>query len=200
MAPIRVAIVGLSASAKVKWAGDAHLPYLISPRGRSKYELVALCNSSKEAAEAAVKHFNLPASTKTYGSPVDLAADPDIDLVAVSTRVDVHYGTVKPSIEAGKAVFVEWPLAENFARARELTDLAKEHGVKTMVGVQGRVSPVPLKVQEVIESGALGKILSSDVRTYQSLLPRAGLPESLTYFADRKVGGNNITIAFAHSK
>ncbi|KAF2718616.1 NAD(P)-binding protein [Polychaeton citri CBS 116435] len=200
MSPIRVAIIGLSASAKVTWAADAHLPYLLSPRGRSNYELVALCNSSKKAAEAAVKHFNLPASTKTYGSPEDLAADPDIDLVTVSTRVDVHYDTVKPSIEAGKAVFVEWPLAENVTRARELSDLAKARGVKTMVGVQGRVSPVPLKVQEVVGSGALGNILSSDVRTFHSLLPRKGLPESLSYFADRKVGGNNITIAFAHSE
>ena len=53
VAPIHVALVGLSASAKVTWAADAHLPYLLSARGKQHYELVALLNSSVEAAESA---------------------------------------------------------------------------------------------------------------------------------------------------
>jgi len=39
MAPIRVALIGLSSSAKVTWAADAHLPYLLSPIGQKHYEL-----------------------------------------------------------------------------------------------------------------------------------------------------------------
>jgi hypothetical protein len=59
MAPIRVALVGLSASTKVTWTADAHLPYLLSSRGKQHYELVALLNSSVEAAESAKATFGL---------------------------------------------------------------------------------------------------------------------------------------------
>lgn len=61
MAPIRVAIIGLSASAATSWAAEGHLPYLLLlPRARAHYEIVALLNSSVQAAEAARAHFRLP--------------------------------------------------------------------------------------------------------------------------------------------
>jgi hypothetical protein len=82
--PLRVAIIGLSASAKSSWAAEGHLSYLSSDLGRQSYTVTALCNSSVAAAEKAIAHFGLPSSTKAYGSPRDLAADPDIDLVVVS--------------------------------------------------------------------------------------------------------------------
>jgi predicted dehydrogenase len=67
MAPIRIALVGLSASAKVTCAANAHLPYLLSDRGRQHYEIVALLNSSVEAAESAKATFGLLPSVKAYG-------------------------------------------------------------------------------------------------------------------------------------
>ena len=85
MAPIRVALVGLSASAKVTWAADAHLPYLLSARGKQHYELVALLNSSVQAADSAKATFGLSPNGKAYGDPAKLAANQDIDLVVVNT-------------------------------------------------------------------------------------------------------------------
>lgn len=73
MSPIRIALIGLSASAKTSWAGDAHLPYLISPVGRTHYEVVALLNSSIAAAEASKHHFELPSTVESYGDPESLA-------------------------------------------------------------------------------------------------------------------------------
>ncbi|KAH6677162.1 NAD-P-binding protein [Halenospora varia] len=63
------------------WAITAHMPSLLqSPH----YQIVALCNSSVEAARAAIRSRAFPESTKAYGSLDDLAADPDIDLVISS--------------------------------------------------------------------------------------------------------------------
>ncbi|RYP43852.1 hypothetical protein DL768_009632 [Monosporascus sp. mg162] len=117
MAPIRVAIIGLSADAITDWAARVHLPYLLSPAGRARFHIIALCNSSVEAAKRSIKTFHLPSETRAYGSPDDLAADPDVQLVICSTRVDKHYETSLPSVKAGKDVFVEWPLAENAVKA-----------------------------------------------------------------------------------
>ncbi|KAK2038243.1 oxidoreductase family protein [Colletotrichum somersetense] len=198
MAPIRVGIIGLSSSAKTAWASSAHLPYLLSPLGRSKYTIAALCNSSVEAARRAIETYALPAATKAYGSPADLAADSDIDLVVVCTRVDQHYDTALPSLRAGQNVYVEWPLAENAGRARELGDAARASGSRTAVGVQGRFAPALLKIRGLLEEGRIGKVLSSEVKAAGGTLDREMLPPGLKYFTQREIGGNVVTIGFGH--
>ncbi|KLU85686.1 hypothetical protein MAPG_04708 [Magnaporthiopsis poae ATCC 64411] len=141
MAPIRVGLVGLSASAKTAWASKAHLPYLLSERGRARYEIVALLNSSEAGARWAW-HVH---SKTTY----------------------TH-------------------------------DAAAAAGGRTMVGVQGRVSPPVLKVQELLWQGRIGKVLSSEVLASGGLNSRDSVPAGLSYFTDRAVGGNIYTIGFGH--
>lgn len=201
MAPIRLAIIGLSSSAVTSWASSAHIPYLLSARGRTKYNIVALCNSSVESAKTAIRAYNLDVDkTRAYGDPAALAADPDIDLVLCCTRVDTHYDLIKPSVEAGKAVFVEWPLTHDVARSRELADLAARKDIRTMVGLQGRLAPVVLKLKELVHGGSLGKILSSEVRAHGGTVDRETIVEGLGYFAEKRIGGNIFMIGFAHSK
>lgn len=67
MAPIKVGFLGLSTSG---WARTAHLPML---KESDKYQIVAICNSSVESSQAAVKQYELPAETKTYGDPEGMA-------------------------------------------------------------------------------------------------------------------------------
>ncbi|KAF6830537.1 oxidoreductase family protein [Colletotrichum musicola] len=198
MSPIRIALIGLSASAKTSWAAEAHLPYLLSPRGSEHYQIVALLNSSAKAAANARSHFGLPEVVKAYGDPETLARDPEVDLVVCITRVDTHATLVAPSLKAGKAVYVEWPLTQGLATSEELVAVAATAG-NSIVGLQGRVAPVVREVKKLVDSGRVGRVLGSDVEAYGSLLPRDKLPEGLAYFADRKVGGNPVTIAFAHA-
>jgi predicted dehydrogenase len=199
MAPIRVALVGLSASAKTSWAASAHLPYLVSARGKSHYEIVALLNSSVEAAEAAKKAFNLPSSIKAYGDPDALAADPDVDFVSVNTRVDVHAAVARPSLLAGKALFIEWPLASSLEEAQALlADVPASVLRKSIIGLQGRVMPLTLHLQSLLAANTIGKVLHSTVTAYANFTPRDALPASLAYFADRSVGGNMATISYGH--
>ena len=199
MAPIHIAIVGLSTSGKTSWAAAAHLPYLLSPRGQSHYQIVALLNSSTQAAEAAKAAFNLPATVKTYGDPAALAADPAIDLIVVNTRVDVHLPTARPALHAGKPVFIEWPLVRNLSEVTALlADVPAPVLAKSIVGLQGRVMPLTLRLQSLLAAGTIGTVLHSSVSAYAHLSPRDALPASLAYFADRDVGGNLVSISYAH--
>lgn len=197
MAPIRVALVGLSASAKTSWASKAHLPYLLSPLGRSKYQIVALQNSSVEAAQNAIAQYNLPAETKAYGTAEDLAADKDIELVVVCTRVDVHHSNALPSAKAGKMLFVEWPLAQDVKHAKELVDAVGERNV---VGLQGRFAPPVVKIRDIIREGRIGKVVSAELKAAGGTNDREILPTSLKYFTQRAIGGNTFTIGLGHSK
>jgi predicted dehydrogenase len=137
-----------------------YLPYLTQS---SKYKIVALANSSVASAEAAIKEHHLPAEVKAYGSPADIAADPNVDMVVVSVNVAQHYDLIKSALEAAKMAYVEWPLGNNTAEAEELTELAKKKNLKTMVGLQSRQSSITRTVKEIVDSGKLGKVLSSTV-------------------------------------
>ena len=52
MSPIRVGLIGLSASTEFNWAAEAHLPYL---KSTPYYAIVALANSSVQSAKAAIE-------------------------------------------------------------------------------------------------------------------------------------------------
>ncbi|KAF2497122.1 NAD(P)-binding protein [Lophium mytilinum] len=196
--PLRIGLIGLSSSAATSWASAAHLPALKTAAGLSRFTIVALCNSSVAAAQAAIKTYDLAPTTKAYGTPEDLANDPDIDLVICNTRVDKHYETVLPSIRAGKDAYIEWPIASNKAQIDELVKLTREKGSRVAIGLQGRLAPPVLKLKEIIGSGELGKVLSSEIQEYGGTNSREFLPPALKYFAKREVGGNPITIGFGH--
>ncbi|KAB8221555.1 hypothetical protein BDV33DRAFT_76505 [Aspergillus novoparasiticus] len=200
MSPIRVGLIGLpSASAEnyegTSWSVNAHLPFLTkSPH----YEIVALLNSSVESAKTAIQKYGLPNETKAYGDPQDLANDPDVDLVVCSVRVDRHFLTVRPSLIAGKAVYVEWPLDRNLEVAREMATLASKHNARTIVGIQGAFSPIIRKMRSVIERGEIGRVLASTITgSFGNNIDAES--KNVRYFLDREVGGNPITIHVGHS-
>jgi predicted dehydrogenase len=194
MAPIRIGIVGLS-SKPGAWATLAHLPRLIAS---PNYEIVALCNSTLESTKAAIAAHNLPETTKAYDSYDDLAADPDVDLYVVSTRADSHSEGTLPAIRNGKNVFVEWPLAATTEAAREMAELAKEKGVKTMIGFQGRMSPSVRKVKELVDTGALGEIHSVNYYGAVNNWHEDVADERYSHFMNRSVGANLLTIYGGH--
>jgi predicted dehydrogenase len=194
MAPIKVGFIGLSSTQS--WAVWAHLPYL---KASSKYQIVALCNSSLESAKAAIKTHGLPSTTKSYADPADLAADPDVELVVCSVRVDKHYDCLLPALQQGKDVFCEWPLATNAKQAEEMLALAREKGVRTLVGLQAGVSPALLKIKEVIEQGRIGKVVSSMFHGTPKFFGETQW-EGTAYQEDRSVGGNLVTIYGMHCK
>ncbi|KAI4956791.1 hypothetical protein J4E86_005262 [Alternaria arbusti] len=198
--PVRAALIGLSSSGNSSWASAAHLPALLTETGRSKITITALANSSVQAAESAIQKYGLPEHTKAYGSPEDLAADPDIDLVICNTRVDKHYETILPSINVGKDVYVEWPIASNRDQIDKIVEATRKSGSRVAVGLQRRWTPPAAKLRDILDSGngRLGKVLSSDVRAFGGTNDREMMPTSLKYFSQKDIGGNAIVIGVGH--
>jgi predicted dehydrogenase len=170
--PKRIGLIGLSAKGQAwstivftismltylsSWASRSHLGYL---QNTNLYQISALQNSSKASAEAAAKEYKLDDVT-THDNPSSIASDPNVEIVAVSVNVPQHYDLIRPALEAGKDVFSEWPLARNLSEAEELVQLAKQKGVRTLIGLQARQNPSILKAKEIIASGKLGMILNT---------------------------------------
>jgi predicted dehydrogenase len=206
---IRVGFIGLS-SKPDSWATLAHLPYL---RRSTHFDIVALCNSSPEKARQSIAAHSLPPTTKTYASPAELAADEDIDLVVVCTRVDTHYTVALPALLSNnnnnnnnnnspsakpKAIFIEWPLAATTQQASELVSLAQASHVRTIIGLQARVSPTLLTIQQIISSGRLGAIHSVNVHATSGVWQHDIASARYEHFLKRDVGGNLLTIYGIH--
>lgn len=200
MAPIRVAIVGLAAEAPKEagvgtWGVLAHLRSLAaSPH----YDLVAVCNSSVASAQKSIDFHKLGSSVKAYGSTADLATDLEIDLVSISINVEKHLVAARPLLEAGKQVFMEWPLGKNIAEAEELQTLAEKNGVKTSVGVQLRSDPLVKRLKKILAEGTVGEIRSSTVAGCTSILPADMWARGAEYYIDWAIGGNEFTIFIGH--
>lgn len=110
-----------------------------------------------------------------------------------------HYGLAKGAVLAGKNAYVEWPLGSNAEQARELVQLAKEKGFKTIVGLQGRVEPAAIKIKQIVESGKLGTVHSVHVHSAVGTWQNGAAGERYSYFLDKKVGGNILTIHSGHA-
>ncbi|KAL9637562.1 MAG: hypothetical protein Q9164_002122 [Protoblastenia rupestris] len=191
---IKLGIIGLSADQRA-WATMTHIGPLKKEPLSEQYKLTAVATSSLETAKAAGQAQGLPES-KAYSKPEDIANDTDVDMVTVSVKVPMHYKLAMPALKAKKDVFVEWPLGANTAEAEEMAALAKQQGVKTAVGLQARLSPMIQKAKEIIESGALGRIVSTTLVGTMSALQ--SMPEKASYFNDPKSGANFVSIPVSH--
>ena len=85
-------------------------------------------------------------------------ADPAVTAVALATPAVTHYEMAKAALQAGKDVLVEKPLAIDVKHGEELVSLADAKGRILMVGHILRYHPAILKLQQLIQDGALGKI------------------------------------------
>ena len=111
-------------------------------------------------------------------------------------RVPEHYQPTRAALEAGKHVYTEWPLGRTTAEAEDLTAIAQAAGVQTAIGLQSRVSPTLMYVQELLASGYVGEVLSINVSGFRG--GHSELPSARSWQADASLGANTLTIAFGH--
>ena len=186
---IRLGIIG--ANVHLGWARRSHLPAIVAS---PEFELTAVCTTRMESAEESKQKYGAKLAFDDYRK---MLAHPDIDAVAVSLRVPNHYEPTVAAIDAGKHVYVEWPLGRTTAEAQEMTDLAQAKGVRNMVGLQSRANPAVLYAKELIESGYVGEVMSCHVsRISDGNLTRT---EDRTWQRDVELGANTLTISCGHT-
>ncbi len=83
---------------------------------------------------------------------------PIIDAAVVVTPAHTHFEMCRNLLEAGKDVFVEKPITLKSAEAKELSGLAKRHGLILQVGHIFRFDPASVWMRDAIAQGRFGEI------------------------------------------
>ena len=125
---------------------------------RNFYELGALGVLCDAAESVGADYARQYPGVMFYREFRAVLADPSITAVALATPAVAHYEMAKAALEAGKDVLVEKPLSIDVKHGEELVRLAEAKGRILMVGHILRYHPAILKLQQLIQDGALGKI------------------------------------------
>jgi predicted dehydrogenase len=184
-----VGIVGVSPVRG--WAATAHIPAL---RALPNYEIRALSAHNPESARAAGELFGVSA---VFSDHEQLVTRPDVDVVAITVKVPHHRELVSAALDAGKAVYCEWPLGRDLDDARAMAALAAEQRAPTVVGLQARQAPAIEFVVELLRDGYVGEVLSATMVGLSVAGDVVGQPNA--YMLDRTNGANLLTIAVGHS-
>jgi len=91
-----------------------------------------------------------------------LLAKKTIDAVMISTTPEpTHYPIAKESLEAGKHVFLEKPIALELREADELIALARSKNLLFTIGYSQRFNPKFAYVKRSLEDGSIGQPVSA---------------------------------------
>jgi predicted dehydrogenase len=146
---VRVGIIGCGGIANGK-----HMPSLAK---QEDVEMVAFCDIIEERAVEAAEEFGTE-DAKVYTDYKELLKDKTIDVVHVCTPNRSHGFITVDSLEAGKHVMCEKPMAKTYAEAKEMLEASKRTGKKLTIGYQQRWRGDSLYLKTACENGELGDI------------------------------------------
>ncbi len=160
MKKIRWGIIGCGEVTEVKSG-----PAFRDVRGS---ELVAVMRRNGGLArEYAARH-----NVRTWYDDADaLIHDPDVDAVYVATPPSSHREYALASARAGKPVYVEKPMARDYAECLEMIEACERATVPLFVAYYRRALPRFLKVKSLVEEGLIGEVRGVNVRLYQKPSP-----------------------------
>jgi predicted dehydrogenase/threonine dehydrogenase-like Zn-dependent dehydrogenase len=93
------------------------------------------------------KKYDIANSTTDYKT---VLSDDDVDLVLITTRHNLHAKMVEESLQAGKHVFVEKPLALNKEELKGILDTYVTNQRTLTVGFNRRFAPFSTKIKQLL--------------------------------------------------
>ena len=119
-------------------------------------KLALLCDTPADQAERMANQLGFEKATDHWQ---DLVSSPDVDVVSITTPNRFHFEMALEAIRAGKHVYCEKPLALTLEQALEMKNAAEKAGVRTMVGYNYIKNPIFAHACQLIEAGAIGRIV-----------------------------------------
>jgi predicted dehydrogenase len=136
---------------------------------------------------------------KPVASYDDALNDPAVQAVILTSPNDLHDIQIKQAVAAGKHVFCEKPLSLSVQNARESVKLCRDAGLVLGIGHERRFEPAHLALRKLLDAGALGTIMHTEMafshdklihlpagswRTSKAFAPAAGMTQMGIHLTD----------------
>src|SRR3979490_2889213 len=128
-------------------------------------EVVANYSRSEARAKEFGRKYEVP---RQYTTMEDLCADREVELVVIGLPNHLHLPAVRVAAAARKAIVCTKPLARNGHEALGMGNLAREAGVMHGYAETEVFSPDVMRARQMIESGAVGAVLTVRAREAHS--------------------------------
>lgn len=125
-------------------------------------EVSAVCDKEEAFAKKTAQQFGIK---KYFTSLSDMLKD-KIDIVDICTPPKTHFSLAVEAMEAGCHVLSEKPLAMTVKEVDEMISVSKRKDVQLCVVHQNLFNPAVQKARQLVESGAVGKVINVDVGTF----------------------------------
>jgi len=123
-----------------------------------RIEVAAVFDPAIHAQQGAREQFG--ASLTIAPSEEAILSDPSIEWVFIGSMNHQHAGQAIRALQAGKHVFCEKPLATNLSDCLAVRREALRSGRIFSFGLVLRYAPHYQKIRELIQSGAIGRLIS----------------------------------------
>lgn len=153
------------------------VPCLMKAQARIKY----IASAGGLNAKVLAKKAGAEMATSDYH---ELLNDPEVGMVIITTRHNMHAKMVKEALEAGKSVFVEKPLCLHPEELDQIISAYKKagDGVTLTVGFNRRFSPFAVKMKQMVGDGPKNIVATMN----------AGFIPAEMWVHDLQVGGGRI--------
>jgi len=131
-------------------------------------KLVAVMRRDAAKAEDYARRHHVP---RWYAQADALINDPEVNAVYIATPPGSHLEYTLKVAAAGKPVYVEKPMALNYAQCQQMIQACESAQVPLLVAYYRRSLPIFQKVKELITTGAIGEVRFINIRLYQPLSP-----------------------------
>jgi predicted dehydrogenase len=157
----RVGLVGYG------WAAGAHLAALDAIEDA---EVVAICTSRADVNADSLSR-ELGRSIEVVRDVQTLLARPDVDVVDICSRSDLHAAQAIAAAQAGKHLILEKPVALDLAELRELTTSVAATGVRACVCFNIRFSPQFAATSSLLAGDLVGPLHYGEVDYFHEVGP-----------------------------
>ncbi|HUH77965.1 MAG TPA: Gfo/Idh/MocA family oxidoreductase, partial [Devosia sp.] len=146
-------------------------------------QLVHLAEVTDDIARRKAEEFGFAKST---GDWRELIADPQVDVVSITTPNAFHAEMAIAALEAGKHVWCEKPMAVALADAQRMADAAQASGRVAILGYNYIQNPLIRHLETLLAEGAIGTVNHVRLEMDEDFMAD---PEALFYWKSEASSG-----------
>ena len=151
---IGIGVIGMGWMGEVHSRSYRHVPERFAGSG-IETRLLICADEAEARARDAQPRFGFERWTTDWKQVI---ADPDVEVVSVTTPNFLHREIVQAAAEAGKHVYCEKPVGRSPEETADIEHAARRGGVLSFVGYNYRWAPVVQYARQLIQDGRLGRL------------------------------------------